>query len=152
MRTAAGAGGRITDHRHGNGEIVPDLSARLPSADRIRIISDDCAYNTSGYEAAAAPQCQAVEDANHGCTAVTRACAPSGRGQTDMFRRPAAVPRQAATTSPPHSQRSWVALRRSLNVAKYAGSSLMTRVDLTVGRVGGRRGAKACFALQTGVT
>ncbi len=42
----------VTDHRHEDGEIVPDLLAQLPLAERIGIISGDGAYDTRGvYEA-----------------------------------------------------------------------------------------------------
>ena len=45
----------VTDHRHGDGEIVPDLLAQLPPAERIGIISGDGAYDTREvYKAAAA--------------------------------------------------------------------------------------------------
>ena len=51
----------VTDHRHGDGEIVPDLLAQLPSAERIGIISGDGAYDTHGvYEAAAAREAALV--------------------------------------------------------------------------------------------
>lgn len=45
----------VTDHRHGDSEIVPDLLAQLPPAERIGIIGGDGAYDTRGvYEASAA--------------------------------------------------------------------------------------------------
>jgi hypothetical protein len=44
----------MTDHRHGDGEIVPGLLAQLPRAERIGVISGDGAYDTRGvYEASA---------------------------------------------------------------------------------------------------
>jgi hypothetical protein len=45
----------MTDHRHGDGEILPDLLAQVPEAERIALIGGDGAYDTrSAYEAAAA--------------------------------------------------------------------------------------------------
>lgn len=45
----------MTDHRHGDGEIVPGLLAQLPKAEQIGVISGDGAYDTRGvYEASAA--------------------------------------------------------------------------------------------------
>ena len=42
----------MTDHRHGDGEIVPDLLAQLPEEEPIGVISGDGAYDTRGvYEA-----------------------------------------------------------------------------------------------------
>jgi Transposase DDE domain len=42
----------MTDHRRGDGEIVPGLLARLPEAERIAVISGDGAYDTrTVYEA-----------------------------------------------------------------------------------------------------
>jgi hypothetical protein len=42
----------VTDHRHGDGEIVPGLLTQLPKAERIGLISGDWAYDTRGvYEA-----------------------------------------------------------------------------------------------------
>ncbi len=50
-----------TDHRHGDGEIVPGLLAQLPNAERIGVISGDGAYDTRGvYEAFAARQADLV--------------------------------------------------------------------------------------------
>ncbi|QDD97012.1 Transposase (plasmid) [Roseomonas mucosa] len=50
-----------TDHRHGDGEIVPGLLAQLPKAKRIGVISGDGAYDTRGvYEASAARQADLV--------------------------------------------------------------------------------------------
>ncbi|MBP0447881.1 IS5 family transposase [Roseomonas sp. SSH11] len=44
----------MTDHRHGDGEIVPGLLAQVPRAERIGMISGDGAYDTPGvYEASA---------------------------------------------------------------------------------------------------
>jgi hypothetical protein len=44
----------MTDHRHGDGEILPGLLAQLPRAERIGVISGDGAYDTRGvYEASA---------------------------------------------------------------------------------------------------
>jgi hypothetical protein len=44
----------MTDHRHGDGEIVPVLLAQLPEGERIGVISGDGAYDTRGvYEASA---------------------------------------------------------------------------------------------------
>lgn len=44
----------MTDHRHGDGEIVPGLLTQLPRAERIGVISGDGAYDTRGvYEASA---------------------------------------------------------------------------------------------------
>jgi hypothetical protein len=44
----------MTDHRHGDGEVVPGLLAQLPKAERIGVISGDGAYDTRGvYEASA---------------------------------------------------------------------------------------------------
>ncbi|MFH5927492.1 transposase [Roseomonas xinghualingensis] len=45
----------MTDHRHGDGEIVPGLLARLPEGERLGMISGDGTYDTRGvYEASAA--------------------------------------------------------------------------------------------------
>ena len=66
----------MTDHRHGDGEIVPGLLAQLHPEEQIGIISGDGAYDTRGvYEASAArgaalvvppkAQRQAVEGAYH---------------------------------------------------------------------------------------
>jgi hypothetical protein len=45
----------MTDHRHGDGEIVPGLLAQLRPEERIGVISGDGAYDTHGvYEASAA--------------------------------------------------------------------------------------------------
>ena len=45
----------MTDHRHGDGEIVPGLLAQVPRVERIGVISGDGAYDTRGvYEASAA--------------------------------------------------------------------------------------------------
>ena len=44
----------MTDHRHGDGEIVPGLLAQVPEDERIGVISGDGAYDTRGvYEASA---------------------------------------------------------------------------------------------------
>jgi hypothetical protein len=44
----------MTDHRHGDGEIVPVLLAQVPEGERIGVISGDGAYDTRGvYEASA---------------------------------------------------------------------------------------------------
>ena len=44
----------MTDHRHGDGEVLPDLLARLPEEERIAVISGDGAYDTRAvYEASA---------------------------------------------------------------------------------------------------
>jgi hypothetical protein len=49
----------MTDHRHGDGEIVPGLLAQLPKVERIGVISGDGAYDTRGvYEALVA--CEAA--------------------------------------------------------------------------------------------
>ena len=51
----------MTDHRHGDGEIVPDLLAQLPDDERIGVISGDGAYDTRGvYEASAARQADLI--------------------------------------------------------------------------------------------
>jgi hypothetical protein len=51
----------MTDHRHGDGEIVPGLLAQLPKVERIGIISGDGAYDTRGvYEASAAREAALV--------------------------------------------------------------------------------------------
>ena len=51
----------MTDHRHGDGEIVPGLLAQLPEAERIAVISGDGAYDTRGvYEASASRQAALV--------------------------------------------------------------------------------------------
>jgi hypothetical protein len=51
----------MTDHRHGDGEIVPDLLAQLPKAERIGVISGDGAYDTRGvYETSAAREAALV--------------------------------------------------------------------------------------------
>lgn len=45
----------MTDHRHGDGEILPDLLAQVPEGEPIASVSGDGAYDTrSVYEAAAA--------------------------------------------------------------------------------------------------
>jgi hypothetical protein len=61
----------MTDHRHGDGEIVPGLLAQLPKAERIGVISGDGAYDTRGvYEASASRPApwsyRHGETANHG--------------------------------------------------------------------------------------
>jgi hypothetical protein len=44
----------MTDHRHGDGEILPGLLAQLPEDERIAVISGDGAYDTGAvYEASA---------------------------------------------------------------------------------------------------
>jgi hypothetical protein len=51
----------MTDHRHGDGEIVPDLLAQLPKAERIGVISGDGTYDTRGVcEASAAREAALV--------------------------------------------------------------------------------------------
>ncbi len=51
----------MTDHRYGDGEIVPDLLAPLASAERIGSISGDGAYDTRGvWEACAAREAALV--------------------------------------------------------------------------------------------
>jgi hypothetical protein len=51
----------MTDHRHGDGEIVPGLLAQVPKAERIGVISGDGAYDTRGvYEASASRQADLV--------------------------------------------------------------------------------------------
>lgn len=45
----------MTDHRHGDGEILPDLLAQVPEGEQIAGIGGDGAYDTrSAYEASAA--------------------------------------------------------------------------------------------------
>ena len=45
----------MTDHRHGDGEILPDLLAQIPEGERIASVTGDGAYDTRmAYEAAAA--------------------------------------------------------------------------------------------------
>jgi hypothetical protein len=45
----------MTDHRHGDAEILPDLLAQVPEAEEIASVTGDGAYDTrSAYEAAAA--------------------------------------------------------------------------------------------------
>ena len=45
----------MTDHRHGDGEILPDLLAQLPEEEQIAVISGDGAYDTRAvYEASTA--------------------------------------------------------------------------------------------------
>jgi len=45
----------MTDHRHGDGEILPDLLAQLPEEERVAVISGDGAYDTRAvYEASTA--------------------------------------------------------------------------------------------------
>jgi hypothetical protein len=44
----------MTDHRHGDGEILPDLLAQVPEGEEIASVTGDGAYDTrSAYEAAA---------------------------------------------------------------------------------------------------
>ncbi|MBL6458815.1 IS5 family transposase [Belnapia sp. T6] len=51
----------MTDHRHGDGEIVPGLLAQVPEDERIRVISGDGAYDTRGvYEASALRQADLI--------------------------------------------------------------------------------------------
>ena len=51
----------MTDHRHGDGEIVPGLLAQMPKAERIAVISGDGAYGTRGvYEASASREAALV--------------------------------------------------------------------------------------------
>ena len=51
----------MTDHRHGDGEIVPDLLAQVPKAERIGVISGDGAYDTRGvYEASSSREAALV--------------------------------------------------------------------------------------------
>ena len=51
----------MTDHRHGDGEIVPDLLAQLPEEEPIGVISGDGAYDTRGvYEASASREATLV--------------------------------------------------------------------------------------------
>jgi hypothetical protein len=51
----------MTDHRHGDSEIVPGLLAQVPKEERIAVISGDGAYDTRGvYEASAARQADLV--------------------------------------------------------------------------------------------
>ena len=38
----------MTDHRHGDGEIVPSLLAKLREPERIGVITGDGAYDTNG--------------------------------------------------------------------------------------------------------
>jgi hypothetical protein len=61
----------MTDHRHGDGEIVPGLLAQVPEGERIGVISGDGAYDTRGvYEASterkAALSCRRAAMASHG--------------------------------------------------------------------------------------
>ncbi len=44
----------MTDHRHGDGEILPDLLAQLPEVEQIAVISGDGAYDTRTAYAASA--------------------------------------------------------------------------------------------------
>ena len=44
----------VTDHRHGDGEVVPGLLAQLPRAEQTGIISGDGAYDTRGVHEASA--------------------------------------------------------------------------------------------------
>lgn len=44
----------LTDHRHGDGEVVPGLLAQVPVAEPIAVISGDGAYDTRGVYAASA--------------------------------------------------------------------------------------------------
>jgi hypothetical protein len=45
----------MTDHRHGDGEILPDLLAQVPEEEQIASVTGDGAYDTrSAYEASAA--------------------------------------------------------------------------------------------------
>ena len=44
----------MTGHRHSNGQILPDLLARLPEGEQIALISGDGAYDTRAVYAAAA--------------------------------------------------------------------------------------------------
>ena len=51
----------MTDHRHGDGEIVPGLLAQLPDDEPIGVISGDGAYDTRGvYEASVSRQADLV--------------------------------------------------------------------------------------------
>lgn len=51
----------MTDHRHGDGEIVPGLLAQLPEEERMGVISGDGAYDTRVvYEASASRQADLV--------------------------------------------------------------------------------------------
>jgi Transposase DDE domain len=51
----------MTDHRHGDGEIVPGLLAQVPEGERIAMISGDGAYDTRGvYEASTSRQAAMV--------------------------------------------------------------------------------------------
>jgi hypothetical protein len=51
----------MTDHRHGDGEIVPGLLAQSPEDERIGVISGDGAYDTRGvYEASALRQADLI--------------------------------------------------------------------------------------------
>ncbi len=44
----------MTDHRHGDSEIVPGLLAQLPEGEQIAVISGDGAYDTRAVYAASA--------------------------------------------------------------------------------------------------
>ena len=51
----------MTDHRHGDGEIMPGLPAQLPRAERTGIISGDGAYDTLvAYQASASREAALV--------------------------------------------------------------------------------------------
>jgi hypothetical protein len=51
----------MTDHRHGDSEMVPGLLAQIPEGERIGVISGDGAYDTrSVYEASASRQAELV--------------------------------------------------------------------------------------------
>ena len=51
----------MTDHRHGDGEMVPGLLAQLPKDEQIGVISGDGAYDTRGvYEASATRQADLI--------------------------------------------------------------------------------------------
>jgi hypothetical protein len=51
----------VTDHRHGDGEIVPGLLAQLPEAERIAVICGDGAYDTRAvYEASVSREADLV--------------------------------------------------------------------------------------------
>ncbi|ONH81254.1 IS5 family transposase [Roseomonas mucosa] len=58
----------MTDHRHGDSEIVPGLLAQLPDDEQIGVISGDGAYDTRGvYEASASRKADLVVPPRRNC-------------------------------------------------------------------------------------
>jgi Transposase DDE domain len=83
----------MTDHRHGDGEILPDLLAQVPEGEPIADIGGDGAYDTrTAYAAAAGPQRGPARAAPAQRQTLEDADRRSRRAQRDPARHPASRP------------------------------------------------------------